>query len=383
MLRCCLVIACLCCLLTLQYTPLRAQSSASTCPADITTTAPRPTAAGNFDANNCYIVVPGDTLRTIARRFCVPVGRLATINNFSTIEVKFNANNTPLTLAIPGLAPCDATAIAQDQVDLLLPRAGDAVGRYLTVVFTSPPEWGANNYAWVVVESEGRELARVPAYPEMKHPDQILWRANATIADAGDARQAFLEVRSNRGAEARIPIQLGGPGQSITIDTPAVNAEVPATFFVAGSASGATSLQIMTLAKPAGKSVAEPVTAKVDPATGAWSAVIDTSATPGADIEIVVTGNGVVLERFPVQLGGAACQVTLAAGAPYYLAPGMTVPNMRGHFSSIASLAADAELLIGATRWYRVPLADPQDIVWVRDADLSGPALDCEGLPTR
>lgn len=381
--RCCFVIACLLCLMVLEHAPLRAQSSTSTCPTDITTTAPRPTAAGNFDATNCYVVVPGDTLRTIARRFCVPVGRLATINNFSTIDVKFNANNTPLTLAIPGLAPCDATAAPQYQVDLLLPRAGDAVGRYLTVVFTSPPEWGANNYAWVVVESDGRELARVPAYPEMKHPDQILWRANATLADAGDARQAFLEVRSNRGAEARISVQLGGPGQSITVDTPAPHAVVPAIFFVAGNATGATSLQIMTLAKSDGKSVAEPVTAKVDPATGAWSAVIDTSATPGADIEVVVTGDDVVLERFPVQLGGAACQVTLAAGAPYYLAPGMTIPNMRGRFPSISSLAADAAMLIGETRWYRVPLAAPPDTVWVRDADLSGPALDCEGLPTR
>jgi LysM repeat protein len=261
---------------------------------------------------NIYTIVAGDTLFSIARRFCTTVNFLASTNGIRHPWLIFVGQR--LVVPVGTTPPPTPTPPPPQQ-------------RYLTMSFpvngaVLPVTWTATGTGAGLFEGNVVVTAFTNAGVQIAQQATILQGANVGTGGPGTwsatlttnvaaGTPGFVVVSSPQSnvQPVRANVTYGQPpaGASILITSPPPNSVLPQSFVVSGSATGVQTGTVVVQAINTAGTVLGQTSAAVPGGNGLWTVVLTINAAPGTTGAILAfwSDNAGVATRIPVSFSGA------------------------------------------------------------------------------
>jgi hypothetical protein len=305
-------------LASVAVTPAIAQNPAPQC--SVQDFGPSWHARGTLNGN-IYTVAWGDTLFSISRRFNVPINTLASINGINNTALIYGGQR--LTIPCPG-QPSTSLTITAPAPNSVLPAtftvSGTTTGLPAGTIITVQAR---DNNGTVIAQQQTTLTFQAPGSPAN-------WSVQLTVNAQNGSNGTIIATAPGSTAQASVPVTYGSApvSPSITINAPAPNSVLPATFAVSGTGANVPGNQVIVQARAANGALLTQqqatLTIPMPGAQGTWSVQLTVNGQNGTTGTIVALGSGTaVLASVPVTYGSSPVQAVMSITAP---APNSLLP---------------------------------------------------------
>ena len=266
---------------------------------------PIPHAMGPLNGN-IYTVVAGDTLFSIAKRFCTTVNYLAAANHIPNPARIYVGQR----LVVPvGTTPPPPQ---QRYLTMSFPTNGAVLSPTFTATGTGAGLF-EGNVVVTAFTSAGTQIAQQATILQGANVGTGgpgTWSATLTV-NVTPGTTGFVEASSPQSnvPPVRVNVTYGQPpvGASILITGPPPNSTLPQSFVVSGSATGVQPGSITVRAINDAGTVLGQSSTTVAGGSGLWTVVLNINAAPGTTGAILAfwSENASVANRIPVRFSGA------------------------------------------------------------------------------
>ena len=267
-------------------------------------------------AGNIYTVAFGDTMFSIANRFCQSVDQLAAANGIGNPWILFGGQRLVLSRR-PPVPPSPGTSF----ISIAVPNAGSV----LPVTFTVSGRGGGLHEGNVVVQARGAAnniLAQQPTTlrgTDVGTGGEGTWSVQLTVnVQQGTTGSIVALSPGSRAAAASVAVTFGGSSPPVSsfivIDAPTSGSTIPTTFTVRGRGGGLTEGNVVVQARNSSGSVlAQQATVMQGPEVGTggqgmWSVLLTVNVAQGT--------RGSVSAFSPGSPAAASVRVVFGSGAP-------------------------------------------------------------------
>ena len=365
---------------------------------------PIPHAMGPLNGN-VYTVVLGDTLFSIARRFCTTVEQLAASNGIPHPWRIFAGQR--LVVPVAPLPPQPTPLPPQPTPPPQQPTPTPPQQRYLTMTFPTagvalPTTWTATGTGAGLFEGNVVVAAFTNAGVQLDQRATTLQGSNVGAGGAGTwsvslttnvapGTPGYVVASSPQSnvAQVRVAVTYGqNPGVPfIAITSPVADAILQPTFNVTGVGSGLGQGAVVVHARNSVGTVLAQASTTVPGGNGQWSVVLTVNTPPNTAGVIFVfwQPNPNIATSVPVRFGGAAppqdyisflpgqCQIQGIPGAPLYAFPGgpqrTTFNSTNLNFGALAGARLNGQL------WYEILLGSER--LWAPIASIANTFGSC------
>lgn len=363
---------------------------------------PIPHAMGPLNGN-VYTVVWGDTLFSIARRFCTTVEQLAASNGIPHPWRIYAGQRLVVPVAPPQPTPLPPQPTPQPPQ----PTPPPPQQRYLTMTFPTagavlPITWTATGTGAGLFEGNVVVTAYTNAGVQLDQRATTLQGSNvgaggpgtwsvALTTNVAPGTQGYVVASSPQSnvPDVRVAVTYGQNAgvPFIAITNPVANATLQPTFNVSGVGSNLGQGAVVVHARNSVGTVLAQAAVTVPGGSGQWSVVLTVNAAPDTPGVIFVfwQPNPNIASSVPVRFGGAAppqdyytfvpgqCQIQGIPGAPLYAFPGG--PQRTVFDSSGLNYGALAGARLNGQLWYEIMVGSER--LWAPIASIANTFGSC------